>query len=373
MQSKAHPRWNVNSLTGATALSLAACGLMGVLSLRFPFFSTPELRNLLPLGWVHFGLQLTLVMAFALSWLNLLRHGHRGHGLLAMALTLLAISIGEPTNSASVSPRYYLGLDWFVLDLFLTAAIFIPLERRFALRLEQPVVRKGFRTDLAHFFVSHVSVQATSFLAVVPVAMAFRLADVGSWQAVIAAQPLALQFLEIVLLADLIEYWVHRAFHRIPLLWRCHAIHHSSPQMDWIASSRIHLVDALLMRTLTYAPILILGFAPSAIYAYLAFVSFHAIWIHANLAWRAGRLENFLVTPHFHHWHHAGEVEAIDKNFALHFAFLDRLFGTRYAPDDRFPEHYGVEGFPELPNYFAHLVYPFRPERPARRQLEREG
>jgi len=32
--------------------------------------------------------------------------------------------------------------------------------------------------------------------------------------------------------------------------------------------------------------------------------------------------------PRFHHWHHGIEEEAIDVNFAIHFPWLDRLFGT---------------------------------------------
>ncbi|MGH6720332.1 MAG: sterol desaturase family protein, partial [Alphaproteobacteria bacterium] len=45
---------------------------------------------------------------------------------------------------------------------------------------------------------------------------------------------------------DLLIYWWHRANHEVPFLWRFHAVHHSSEAMDWLASSRIHLVDAVV-------------------------------------------------------------------------------------------------------------------------------
>jgi lathosterol oxidase len=241
-----------------------------------------------------------------------------------------------------------------------TALIFIPLERVFALHPEQPVVRKGARTDLAHFFVSHVSVQAVTFLAVFPAAIAFRFTAGFGLQESIAAQPVMLQFLAIMLLADLVEYAVHRAYHSVPALWRFHAVHHSSRDLDWLAASRIHIVEALSMRALTYLPIYVLGFSAPAIFAYLAFVSFHAIFIHANINWRFLWLDGWFVTPRYHHWHHADEIEAYDKNFALHFPLWDRLFGTYYLPAERWPAAYGVRDFPELGDYFAHLAYPFR-------------
>ena len=57
-----------------------------------------------------------------------------------------------------------------------------------------------------------------------------------------------LQFVEIMFLTDLVQYGVHRFFHRIPRLWKFHAIHHSSQTMDWLASSRMHVVEVVFLR-----------------------------------------------------------------------------------------------------------------------------
>ena len=62
-------------------------------------------------------------------------------------------------------------------------------------------------------------------------------------------------------MADFTQYWVHRTFHAVPALWRFHAVHHSAEQMDWLAGSRLHLVDIAVTRGLTYVPIYVLGFA----------------------------------------------------------------------------------------------------------------
>src|SRR5258705_6650770 len=146
----------------------------------------------------------------------------------------------------------------------------------------------------------------------IPVQVAFAWAIKFDFQQQVAAQPLVLQFFEILFCVDLISYWVHRAFHRIPFMWNFHAIHHSSLEMDWLAGSRSHLVDVLVNRTLAFVPIFVMGFAPAAIYAYLVFVSFHAVYIHANVRhrWPCGRL--IIATAEFHHRHHTSVEEGID-------------------------------------------------------------
>jgi lathosterol oxidase len=355
-----HLAWNVRSLTGIFSLTFGAMGLAAVLCLRFPgLLTTPELRSLYPLPWIRAMIQGVLVLAFGLGWVNAIRHRRKLLGLSGVGLSLLAFLIGGPSAPVgSTGSHTYLGLDWFLLDLLFTALVFIPLERLFTLRAEQPVFRKGFRTDLAHFFVSHASVQLMMFLAMLPAMFAFRFAGSAGLQTAVGAQPVLVQLVEIMILADLSEYWIHRTFHAVPFLWRFHSIHHSSTSLDWIAGSRLHIAEVLVMRGLTYVPIYFLGFEQKAVVIYLTFVAVHAMLIHGNLRWNFGKLERWFVTPRFHHWHHGADV--YDVNFALHFPVLDRLFGTYHMPDNEWPARYGVDGYPELGHYFAHLLYPFR-------------
>jgi lathosterol oxidase len=91
------------------------------------------------------------------------------------------------------------------------------------------------------------------------------------------------------------------------------------------------------------------------------FVSFHAVFIHANFGARLRWLEPFLVTPRIHHFHHAREAEAVDTNFAVHLPFLDRVFGTRYLPEDRWPVAYGIDGGEVPPEgWLRQLGWPLR-------------
>jgi len=177
----------------------------------------------------------------------------------------------------------------------------------------------------------------------------------GALRRGVAALPLALQVPLAVLVADLAGYAAHRAFHASPFLWRFHAVHHSSEAMDWLAGSRLHLVDAVAT-----LPLFALGFERAALAAYLVFVSAQATWIHANLRGAPGWLEPLLATPRFHHSHHAADPEARDRNFAVHLPFIDRLFGTHHLPSGRWPARYSVDGEPVPVGWLAQLVWPLR-------------
>ena len=101
-------------------------------------------------------------------------------------------------------------------------------------------------------------------------------------------------------------HWTHRAYHEVPLLWRLHAVHHSVKSMDWMAgSSRQHILELIITRSMVLAPIYVLGFSKEAIDAYIVIVGFQAVFNHANVSVRLGPLRYVLVTPNFHHWHHS--------------------------------------------------------------------
>jgi lathosterol oxidase len=89
-------------------------------------------------------------------------------------------------------------------------------------------------------------------------------------------------------------------------------------------------------------------------------VSFQAVFIHANFGAGLEQLEPFLATPRFHHFHHAAEPEAIDKNFAVHLPVIDRIFGTHFLPGERWPRGYGISNGGLGRTYLAQILDPFR-------------
>jgi sterol desaturase/sphingolipid hydroxylase (fatty acid hydroxylase superfamily) len=66
-----------------------------------------------------------------------------------------------------------------------------------------------------------------------------------------------------------------------------------------------------------------------------------------------------IATPQFHHWHHAAERHALDKNFAVHLPVIDRVFGTYHMPPRRWPAAYGIADSPVPRHYGRQLLYPF--------------
>ena len=201
-------------------------------------------------------------------------------------------------------------------------------------------------------------------LTLKPAMVFFHWARIESIERTVSAWPVLLQVAVLLLVADFAQYWVHRAFHTIPALWRFHAVHHSAEAMDWLAGSRLHLVDAVLTRALTYVPIYLLGFSESALFVYLFIVAVQATFIHANVRWEFAAIRRFIATPCFHHWHHSAEPEAVDKNFSIHSPIWDRLFGTYHMPG-RWPESYGLCGQRDVPpGWLRQFLYPFKRRSP---------
>jgi len=130
--------------------------------------------------------------------------------------------------------------------------------------------------------------------------------------------------------------------------------------MDWLAGSRLHLIDAIVTRGATYIPIYVLGFSQAALVAYVVLVVIQATFIHANVRWELRPIRPWMATPAFHHWHHSAEPEAVDKNFSVHTPLWDWLFGTHYLPD-RWPSAYGLCPGSDVPKGWPRqLMYPFR-------------
>lgn len=349
--------------SGTASIFFGLLGLGAVACLHYPELLTHvDLRTRYPLPVMRALVQIVIGLGFLFGLLAALLRRRKALAVTGLALSLTASLLGgaDVPIDGPAAGRVYLGLDWFLLNLLLLAVIFVPLERLFPLRPGQEVFRPGWSTDTLHFFVSHLLVQLTTLLTVIPATTVVAAAGTSRLHEMVQAQPLILQFFEVMMVADLGEYAIHRLFHTVPFLWRFHAIHHSSIHLDWIAGSRLHLVDVVITRGFTLIPIVLFGFSQPAVYAYVVFVSFHAVFIHANVRFRGGWLERVLVMPRFHHWHHSAAPEAVDKNFAVHMPWIDRLFGTYHMPDDRWPDDYGIAGDPVPEGYVAQLTDPFK-------------
>jgi sterol desaturase/sphingolipid hydroxylase (fatty acid hydroxylase superfamily) len=229
-----------------------------------------------------------------------------------------------------------------------------------------PLLRRGFWTDLVYWGFTPLVTRVVTGIGLAIVAVPIAHAIYGHFDrnlimhgyGAMSRLPLWLQAIAILLLGDLIGYWMHRAFHGARL-WRFHAVHHSSVDLDWLSAVRLHPVNDLVMRIAGTLPILLLGFAPIELTAVIPILTLLAILVHANLDWDWGPLRWLIASPRFHRWHHTDEDEARDKNFAGLLPMWDILFGTYYMPRDRQPVSFGT-ATPVPAGLLGQLAFPFR-------------
>lgn len=350
-------------LSGVAGLTCALAGLAFVLCLRWPdVLTVPPIRPYYGQPAFRLGLHFLLIAAFALSCVSLVLRANKVLGFVGVTVVLLATVLGGShvqTREGELFGGAFLGLDWFILNVALTGFLFVPLERLFAHRRGQALFREEWREDLFYYLVSSLFVQVLTFISMAPAVAILGHTSWGTLRHWVGAQPLVLQIVEIMFLTDLVQYWVHRSFHRVPFLWGFHAVHHSAKSMDWMAAARMHFLEVIVLRGTTVIPMFVLGFTDAALHAYILIVYVHSALLHANVRWEFNRIGRFLATPRFHHWHHGIEKEAIDVNFAIHFPLLDRLFGTYHQPKGQWPVGYGIEGHPVPRSYLKQLLYPF--------------
>jgi sterol desaturase/sphingolipid hydroxylase (fatty acid hydroxylase superfamily) len=136
-------------------------------------------------------------------------------------------------------------------------------------------------------------------------------------------------------LVDFVEYWFHRASHRLRILWATHAVHHSATRLNLTAAVRLGWTGPLSGAVFFFLPLALIGFHPLAIMAVVVLNLFYQFFLHTEHAPQLGPLEWVLNTPTHHRVHHAANTACLDKNFAGVFIVWDRLFGTfAAAPND---------------------------------------
>lgn len=343
---------------------LGVLSLLAVLCFRFPEqLTSQEFRAVYTTEFARGLLLFGLAATFILGTAAVLRDQRRPLAIAGVGAAAIAVLLGGAdveVGQVDATP-YSLGLDWFILSLFFSALVFIPLEHYLG-RRDVAVLRPGWRTDATYFFASHVLVQFILIAVTASTtAIAAAVAIPGVKDAV-SSMPGWAQFLLAVFAADLAQATLHRAYHRITTLWRFHAVHHSSRDLDWLAGSRVHFVETVLTRSIVILPLIVLGFSTETINAYVILVGLQAVVAHANITVRFGWLEYLVVLPRYHHWHHARHVDYWDRNYAIHLPLVDMLMGSFKLPrDGGWPEEYGVLRLETVPQgIVAQHLMPFR-------------
>ena len=173
-------------------------------------------------------------------------------------------------------------------------------------------------------------------------------------------------------LTDLLAWITHWCHHKVPTLWRFHAVHHSQRRLNALSDNRTHLGEVVVASLIVFVPSQLLGLNASAARG-LAFLGlYYSAMLHSNVRTNFGPLRLVFMGPQPHRVHHSILPHHYETNFGTVFSWWDYIAGTIYRGYDEYPPtgvHY--DDFPLrergdrspsrwLVIFYRQLAYPFR-------------
>ncbi|MEX2512432.1 MAG: sterol desaturase family protein [Cyclobacteriaceae bacterium] len=255
---------------------------------------------------------------------------------------------------------------WWLVGLSLAVWV---LELVLPWRKNQPALRRDFWLDgfymffnfflfslIAYNAISNVAVEAfNDFIGLFGIQNLVAI-EVNTW-------PNWAQFLLLFVVADFIQWNVHRILHRVPALWEFHKVHHSVEQMGFAAHLRFHWMETIIYKSAQYIPLAMIGFGLADFFLVHIFATAIGHLNHANLRITYGPLKYIFNNPSMHIWHHAKTLPKgrYGVNYGLTLSFWDYLFGTAYIPHEGRDIPLGFEGMEDFPKTFwQQVTYPYK-------------
>lgn len=257
--------------------------------------------------------------------------------------------------------------NYFYALIIISILIWI-VEIAFPWRKNQAIFRKDFWLDgfymfFNFFLFSLIAYNALSNIAVdtfnqILFSVGIRnlvAIELGSW-------PRWSQFVLMFVLADFIQWNVHRMLHRVSWMWEFHKVHHSVEQMGFAAHLRFHFMETIIYKSCQYIPLAMIGFGIQDFFIIHMIALLIGHINHANLRVSYGPLKFILNNPVMHIWHHAKSIpQPYGVNFGLSLSIWDYLFGTAYIPSDGRDISLGFDGVEKYPDQFlSQMLKPFK-------------
>lgn len=257
--------------------------------------------------------------------------------------------------------------NYFYWLLGLSLAVWL-LEIIIPWRKGQSVFRKDFWLDGFYMFfnfflfsligynaISNIGVQAfNDFLGLFGITNLVAI-NVATW-------PHWLQLVVMFIIADFIQWNVHRLLHKVPALWEFHKVHHSVKEMGFAAHLRFHWMETIIYKSIQYIPLAMIGFGIDDFFLVHIFTVAIGHLNHSNLYITYGPLKYVFNNPAMHIWHHAKHLPegSSGVNYGLSLSIWDYLFGTVYLPSNGRDIELGFPKDENFPNQFIKQVtYPF--------------
>lgn len=151
-----------------------------------------------------------------------------------------------------------------------------------------------------------------------------------------------LAFLLLFIGQDFCYYWYHRTSHRVGWFWANHSVHHSPNELTLATAVRLGWTGKLAGNMMFYAPLVWLGFSPTAVIATYSANLLYQFWLHAPWMPKLGWFELIFNTPTHHKVHHASNPEYLDCNYGGVLIVFDRMFGSFVDLKDDVEPIYGL-------------------------------
>jgi len=257
--------------------------------------------------------------------------------------------------------------NYFYWLIALSLAVWL-LEIIVPWRKKQAIFRQDFWLDGFYIFFNYFLFSLIAYNAISNVAVLafndflslFGVKNIIAFQ--IQSWPKWVQLLILFVVADFIQWNVHRIFHRVPLLWKFHQVHHSVKEMGFAAHLRFHWMESIFYKTAQYIPLAMIGFGLEDFFIVYIFTTAIGHLNHANLNISYGPLKYLLNNPKMHIWHHAKTLPNGTNgiNYGITLSIWDYIFKTNYIPTNGENITLGFKDDEQFPKDLAgQMLYPF--------------
>ena len=173
--------------------------------------------------------------------------------------------------------------------------------------------------------------------------------------------PNIVQVILMIVLADFLRYWLHRASHNCMPLWQLHAVHHSPDRLYWLNVGRFHPLEKTIQFLFDALPFILVGIDESVLSLYFVFYAVNGYFQHSNIDLKFGWLNYLVSSAELHRWHHSDEVAESNSNYGNNIIVWDILFGTYYLPADQSVGVLGLKNKQYPTSFLNQMKTPFIP------------
>ena len=244
------------------------------------------------------------------------------------------------------------------LPILVTGAALVVLEWARPARASWRPVRDEVRRDALYMLAVQIIVpRALMLLMVIGLGNAEVVrTDLDGWP---SAWPYPVQVFLMLVAADFMRYWLHRACHRWTPLWRFHEVHHAPERLYALNVGRFHPLEKCCQFAVDTVPFVLLGVRPEVIGGYYLLYAVNGLFQHANVRMRYGWANYLVGSAETHRWHHVRDAKGGHCNYGATLILWDRLFGTFYLPR-ALPHRIGITDTTYPRGLLAQWLRPFQ-------------